>query len=128
MTSLRTFFNFALMVTLTWSGASTWRDLFPACPQCGRGGHPIPILYGLPEEEALARARNGEIHLGGCYVTGLLSDPHWYCTTCGERWGTPGEMVLHFWTFWLAGSVVLCSGSGEWIVTRLRARLRKGGT
>lgn len=39
----------------------------------------VPIVYGLPTRKTLARAKAGEVHLGGCLITGC--DPKYYCGT-----------------------------------------------
>jgi len=50
------------------------------CKQCG--SHEIlPVVYGLPTAETLARAALGEVLLGGCVVLG--DDPDWRCAKCG---------------------------------------------
>jgi hypothetical protein len=118
---LRNLFDLVVVAILAWASIATWREFVPVCPQCGSRGHPIPIRYGDPEEETLAKARAGEVHLGGCNVSG--NDPRWYCTTCGEKWGTLGETVVHLFVFSLVTSMVL-SRPLEGAVNRLRCRLR----
>jgi hypothetical protein len=50
------------------------------CKQCG--SHEIlPVVYGLPTAETLARAALGEVLLGGCVVLG--DEPDWRCAKCG---------------------------------------------
>ena len=50
------------------------------CKQCG--GHEIlPVDYGLPRAETLARAALAEVLLGGCVVLG--DEPDWRCAKCG---------------------------------------------
>jgi hypothetical protein len=119
---LRDLFNLALVAILSWASVATWREFVPVCPQCGSRGHPIPIRYGYPEGETLAKARAGEVHLGGCNVSGG-NDPRWYCTTCREKWGTLGEAVVRLLVFCLVASMVL-SRPLEEAVNRLRWRLR----
>lgn len=44
------------------------------------GGHKdniIPIVYGLPSQKMLKRAKRGKIYLGGCIYTSC--DPYFYC-------------------------------------------------
>ena len=48
----------------------------PACVG-GHTNHLLPIVYGLPSKKAMARAKAGKIHLGGCLITGC--DPRYYC-------------------------------------------------
>ncbi len=38
----------------------------------------IPIVYGLPSEKTMRKAKKGLIHLGGCEIYGC--DPNYYCT------------------------------------------------
>jgi hypothetical protein len=118
---LRNLFDLVVVAILAWPSVATWREFVPVCPQCGSGGHSIPIRYGYPAEETLAKARAGEVYLGGCNVSG--NDPGWYCTMCGEKWGTLGEAVVHLLVFWLVASMVL-SRPLEGAVNRLRWRLR----
>lgn len=54
------------------------------CPTCG-SRDVIPIMYGLPTDEALQRARRGELTLGGCIVDN--QNPVWHCRKCGAAWG-----------------------------------------
>jgi hypothetical protein len=37
----------------------------------------IPIVYGLPGEKLIRKAKKGKVMLGGCIVTDC--DPKWYC-------------------------------------------------
>jgi len=53
------------------------------CPKCGSRSV-APILYGYPTEESINKAHRGELHLGGCIVSG--DDPKWSCKECGEKW------------------------------------------
>ena len=55
------------------------------CEACGKTTV-VPILYGLPTEEAFESARRGEIALGGCIVD--IGNPTLTCTSCG--WGNGG--------------------------------------
>jgi hypothetical protein len=59
------------------------RDAAGACPECG-SVNTRPILYGLPDAEAMEAAERGAIALGGCIVTG--DDPRWVCLDCDHRW------------------------------------------
>jgi hypothetical protein len=63
----------------------------PACPKCG-SSQVVPVLYGLPSEEAMEAGGRGEIAFGGCC---LPSDPsqmnRWACNGCHFRW--PGNMT-----------------------------------
>lgn len=52
----------------------------PPCPKCG-GTEIVPVVFGLPGEELMERARRGEVALGGCMpLPGILGA----CTGCGE--------------------------------------------
>ncbi len=53
------------------------------CPQCGSRSV-VPILYGYPTEDSINKAHRGELHMGGCMVTG--DDPELSCNECGEQW------------------------------------------
>jgi hypothetical protein len=55
----------------------------PAKPKCGQCGSEtiLPVVYGLPTAETLARAIRGEVLLGGCVVFG--NEPDWRCASCG---------------------------------------------
>lgn len=57
----------------------------PDCPQCGRGPHVVPIVYGLPTSEGFEADRAGGIRLGGCVIE--RDSPRWYCRQCEQRWG-----------------------------------------
>ena len=48
------------------------------CPNCGEPV--VPILYGYPTGESMAKSESGEIALGGCIVG--LDDPRRYCRSC----------------------------------------------
>lgn len=50
------------------------------CDACG-GTSVVPVIYGLPTEEAFESARRGEIALGGCIVD--FDNPTLACTSCG---------------------------------------------
>jgi hypothetical protein len=58
-----------------------------ACPKCGSHDR-IPIVYGYPTKESMARAGRGELALGGCLVDDR--NPRWECRACGTRWGPRG--------------------------------------
>jgi len=55
------------------------------CPRCGEVSG-VPILWGMPDNDASERAERGEVVLGGCLVTD--DDPDWSCTNpaCGNEW------------------------------------------
>ena len=50
------------------------------CEVCGENSV-VPVMYGLPTEEAFESARRGEIALGGCIVD--FDNPTIACTSCG---------------------------------------------
>lgn len=61
------------------------RELAP-CPQCGCT-KVIPVVFGLPGDALMERARRGEVALGGCMrLEGVLGA----CTECGH-WRTSRE-------------------------------------
>lgn len=63
------------------------------CPRCGKE-RVIPIVYGLPSDEAFKQKEKGNIRLGGRCVSGFVnekgelvsSDPRWYCKDCEWEW------------------------------------------
>ena len=50
------------------------------CPQCKKQDEVVPIVYGYPAPETMAKAERREIYLGGCMVSHC--DPHWFCLRC----------------------------------------------
>ena len=50
------------------------------CEVCGENSV-VPVIYGLPTEEAFESARRGEIALGGCIID--FDNPTIACTSCG---------------------------------------------
>ena len=56
------------------------------CPKCG-SLDVVPILYGYPMPETMAKANRGLIALGGCCVS--ESDPRKHCNACGEAFDWP---------------------------------------
>jgi len=44
----------------------------------------VPIVFGLPADEALIDAERGKIALGGCMVS--ENGPEWRCKSCGHEW------------------------------------------
>jgi hypothetical protein len=53
------------------------------CPACGARSA-IPVVSGLPTDEAGRAAESGEVFLGGCHVTPGMPDTH--CRSCGHEW------------------------------------------
>jgi hypothetical protein len=53
-----------------------------ACPGCGARGV-VPILYGLPSDDAFRDSGPGRIAVGGCVIGG--DDPDASCIECGTR-------------------------------------------
>lgn len=47
------------------------------CPQGEHRNNIIQIIYGLPSEKQMKRAKKGKLKLGNCVVTGC--EPNWYC-------------------------------------------------
>jgi hypothetical protein len=58
----------------------------PVCTKCG-SQDVLPLVFGYPDGEIEAKARRGEVALGGCICWGDMRDPRWGCRECGERWG-----------------------------------------
>lgn len=56
----------------------------PPCPNCG-STDTVPIIYGLPAEEAFEEEREGKVVLGGCII--FENSPKWHCKSCGYEWG-----------------------------------------
>lgn len=50
----------------------------PKCPECGN--KMIKIVYGMPEGSVIEKAKNGEIHLGGCTIFDFK--PEYHCRNC----------------------------------------------
>ena len=55
------------------------------CPSCGRE-ESIPLLWGLPDQEAMELAERGLVALGGCMV--MADEPTLVCRACGAHWGS----------------------------------------
>ena len=47
------------------------------CPIGNQNDEVIPIVYGLPTQKTVRKAKKGKVSLGGCIITGC--DPIWYC-------------------------------------------------
>lgn len=66
------------------------------CPLCGRRTG-VPIFRGYPTPDSmdgvLEASRRGELHLGGCLVTG--DDPDWHCRSCGHEWKDESAGATH---------------------------------
>ncbi|RBY91054.1 hypothetical protein [Blastococcus sp. TF02A-30] len=58
------------------------------CPGCGWEDS-VPLLWGLPDPEAMRLAERGQVALGGCLVMG--EDPAFACRSCGLQWGREEE-------------------------------------
>ena len=58
------------------------------CPRCG-SEDVVPILYGMPTEEAVEASVRGEIALGGCVV--FPDAPQNHCRNCGHEWREDDE-------------------------------------
>jgi hypothetical protein len=57
--------------------ARSYRDpVISYCPACGSVG--VPLLFGLPVEEARRAAQGGELALGGCILPDA-EPPNWEC-------------------------------------------------
>ena len=57
-----------------------------ACPHCGAAG--VPLMFGLPVEQAQAAADDGRLALGGCVEP--TDPPNWECPA-QHRWRDPDE-------------------------------------
>lgn len=53
----------------------------PACPQCNRDDHVVPLVYGLPGEETMELGRRRTVVLGGC----IIQAENWFCKECKKR-------------------------------------------
>lgn len=54
------------------------------CPKC-LSKAVVPILYGMPTEEAWKASKKGKFVLGGCVIS--PESPKWHCKTCKYRFG-----------------------------------------
>jgi len=54
-----------------------------SCPECG-SKNVVPILYGLPDEEAIKQVDQGKVVLGGCSL--FESMPTIHCKKCRHEW------------------------------------------
>lgn len=72
------------------TGNGATREEKPACPSCG-SGRVVAIVYGYPGPELRDLVASGQVHLGGCCVSG--DDPDWHCAECGHEWiSTPRDL------------------------------------
>jgi len=53
------------------------------CPSC-KSEKVIRIVYGLPDADAIKKAEEGLIALGGCCVDD--DNPRWKCNACKHEW------------------------------------------
>ena len=53
----------------------------PDCPDCGRDGYMVPVVYGLPGKVTSEVARLGELAMGGC----MMGEVRWACKKCCRR-------------------------------------------
>jgi len=58
-------------------GSSYGALVTPRCPTCGSPG--VPLLFGLPVEEARRAAHDGRLALGGCFLPDDTNPPNWEC-------------------------------------------------
>jgi hypothetical protein len=56
------------------------------CPRCGAAG--VPLMFGLPVEQARAAAEDGSLALGGCIEPN--DPPNWECPA-RHQWRDPDE-------------------------------------
>jgi hypothetical protein len=56
--------------------------MLKTCPNCNNK-EIIPILYGQPTLEKVAKCERGEVVLGGCVIVDGM--PKWHCKKCGHR-------------------------------------------
>ena len=59
------------------------------CPSCGRE-ESIPLLWGLPDSEAMELAERGLVALGGCMV--MRDEPTLACRACGAQWNSDEDV------------------------------------
>lgn len=62
------------------------------CPRCGEIAV-VSIVRGMPGGDLVARARRGEIILGGCVVSDPLDMPKVGCTACNWREATVSDFL-----------------------------------
>ncbi|HEY6559929.1 MAG TPA: hypothetical protein VI072_21745 [Polyangiaceae bacterium] len=67
---------------------STRKTSTAPCPSCG-SPDVVRVIHGMPDEEAEAAARRGEVVLGGCLV--WPGKPDWHCRACEHEFGTRKE-------------------------------------
>jgi hypothetical protein len=60
--------------------------MVPMCPECDRPG--VPLLFGLPVQEARDAAAAGDLALGGCIAD--EERPNWQCSG-RHRWRDANE-------------------------------------
>lgn len=70
----------AIVVNIDYPGACKFLYVKGQKPKCinGHTDHIIPIVYGLPGQKTMEKAKKGLVHLGGCIVSDC--DPRFYCT------------------------------------------------
>jgi DNA-directed RNA polymerase subunit RPC12/RpoP len=59
------------------------------CPACG-SRDVVPVIHGMPDDEAEAAARRGEVVLGGCMI--WPEKPIWHCRACEREFGMMKEL------------------------------------
>lgn len=68
----------------------------PPCPRCGRAGHLIPRIYGMPssDDPLVQRAEHGEVEVefAGCVIP-VDPLPVWRCTSCDGLVAEDGTLV-----------------------------------
>jgi hypothetical protein len=57
----------------------------PACPTCGNNAVVIPILYGLPNLDAIQLEAQGKLVLGSRFYK--AGSPCWFCKDCTLSFG-----------------------------------------
>lgn len=61
----------------------------PPCPRCG-SGDVVEVVYGYPLPSTAARARAGQIFLGGCLVDfDNENEERARCRVCDHEWSVP---------------------------------------
>ena len=78
--SLKLFTDSNFVINIDYPGACKFLYLKGQKPKCinGHTDHIVPIVYGLPGQKTMEKAKKGLIHLGGCMVSDC--DPKFYCT------------------------------------------------
>jgi len=61
----------------------------PACPSC-HSTNVLPIVWGLPANNAMEAAKRRKVVFGGCVIDD--DPPRWHCENCGLDFGSRGDL------------------------------------